>query len=106
MGLAQDKEIEELFACAGRDRCRQASVQRVSAMPLLDGATTGYDGREGEDSMAISIRKLALEEAQRVFPRRGQQDLSESVAALHEIQPAKPPASIARDCPIGRSSVG
>ena len=89
MGLAQDKEIEELFACAGRDRCRQASVQRVSAMPLLDGATTGYDGREGEDSMAISIRKLALEEAQRAFPRRGQQDLSEYVAALREIRPGE-----------------
>ena len=39
--------------------------------------------------MAISIRKLAPEEAQRVFPRRGQQDLSEYVAALREIQPGE-----------------
>jgi hypothetical protein len=39
--------------------------------------------------MAISIRKLAPEEAQRVFPRRGQQDLSEYVAALREIEPGE-----------------
>ena len=39
--------------------------------------------------MAISIRKLAPEEAQRVFPRRGQQDLSEYVAALRELEPGQ-----------------
>jgi hypothetical protein len=39
--------------------------------------------------MAISIRKLAPEEAQRAFPRRGQQDLSEYVAALREIEPGE-----------------
>src|ERR687884_1638131 len=39
--------------------------------------------------MAISIRKLAPEEGQRVFPRRGQQDLSEYVAALREIKPGE-----------------
>jgi hypothetical protein len=39
--------------------------------------------------MAISIRKLAPEEAQRAFPRRGQQDLSEYVAALREIKPGE-----------------
>ena len=39
--------------------------------------------------MAISIRKLAPEEVQRVFPRRGQQDLSEYVAALREIEPGE-----------------
>jgi hypothetical protein len=39
--------------------------------------------------MAISIRKLGPEEVQRVFPRRGQQDLSEYVAALREIKPGE-----------------
>ena len=39
--------------------------------------------------MAVSIRRLAPEEAQRVFPRRGQQDLSEYVAALREVQPGE-----------------
>jgi hypothetical protein len=39
--------------------------------------------------MAISIRKLGPEEAQRAFPRRGQQDLSEYVAALREIEPGE-----------------
>ena len=39
--------------------------------------------------MAISIRKHAPEEAQRAFPRRGQQDLSEYVAALREIKPGE-----------------
>jgi len=37
--------------------------------------------------VAISIRKLAPDEAQRAFPRRGQQDLSDSMAALGELQP-------------------
>ena len=45
--------------------------------------------------MGISIRKLAPEEAQRAFPRRGQQDLSEYVAALREIEPGEA-ASIER----------
>ena len=39
--------------------------------------------------MVISIRKLGPEEVQRVFPRRGQQDLSEYVAALREIEPGE-----------------
>jgi hypothetical protein len=39
--------------------------------------------------MAVRIRKLAPEEAQRVFPRRGQQDLSEYVAALRDLQPGE-----------------
>jgi hypothetical protein len=39
--------------------------------------------------MAISLRRLAPEEAQRVFPRRGQQDLSEYIAALREIKPGE-----------------
>src|ERR687884_123236 len=39
--------------------------------------------------MALSIRKLAPEEAQRAFPRRGQQDLSEYVAALRELEPGE-----------------
>ena len=39
--------------------------------------------------MALSIRKLAPEEAQRAFPRRGQQDLSEYVAALRDIEPGE-----------------
>jgi len=39
--------------------------------------------------MAVSLRKLAPEEAQRVFPRRGQQDLSEYVAALRELHPGE-----------------
>src|ERR687886_111000 len=39
--------------------------------------------------MVISIRKLGPEEVQRVFPRRAQQDLSEYVAALREIEPGE-----------------
>ena len=39
--------------------------------------------------MTVNLRKLAPEEAQRVFPRRGQQDLSEYVAALRELHPGE-----------------
>ena len=39
--------------------------------------------------MAVSLRKLAPEEAQRVFPRRGQQDLSAYVAALRDLHPGE-----------------
>src|ERR671926_541501 len=39
--------------------------------------------------MAVSIRKLPPEEAQRVFPRRGQQDLSEYVDALRDLAPGE-----------------
>ena len=37
--------------------------------------------------MAVRLCKLAPDEAQRAFPRRGQQDLSDSMAALGELQP-------------------
>ena len=39
--------------------------------------------------MAVSIRRLTPEETQRVFPRRGQQDLGEYVAALRELGPGE-----------------
>ena len=39
--------------------------------------------------MTVTLRKLAPEEAQRVFPRRGQQDLSEYVAALRTLRPGE-----------------
>src|ERR687885_2429683 len=39
--------------------------------------------------MVVKIRKLAPEEAQRVFPRRGQQDLSAYVAALRALHPGE-----------------
>jgi len=39
--------------------------------------------------MTVSLRKLAPEEAQRVFPRRGHQDLSEYVAALRDLHPGE-----------------
>src|ERR687888_682939 len=39
--------------------------------------------------MAVAIRKLSPEEARRVFPRRGQQDLSEYVDALRELAPGE-----------------
>ena len=39
--------------------------------------------------MTVNLRKLAPEEAQRVFPRRGQQDLSEYVAALRDLHPGE-----------------
>jgi hypothetical protein len=35
--------------------------------------------------MAVTIRKLSTDEARRAFPRRGQQDLSEYVDALREL---------------------
>jgi hypothetical protein len=37
--------------------------------------------------MAVRLRKLAPDEAQRAFPRRGQQDVSDYMAALGEFQP-------------------
>ena len=37
--------------------------------------------------MAVRLRKLPADEAQRAFPRRGQQDLSDYVAALRDVQP-------------------
>src|SRR5919202_6137552 len=43
----------------------------------------------GVGQMPVRIRKLAPEEAQRVFPRRGQQDLSEYVAALRALHPGE-----------------
>jgi hypothetical protein len=36
--------------------------------------------------VAVRLRKLAPDEAQRAFPRRGQQDLSDYMAALGELQ--------------------
>src|ERR671924_1326366 len=45
--------------------------------------------------MAVRLRKLAPDEAQRTFPRRGQQDLSDYLAALGELQPGEA-AAIAR----------
>jgi len=36
--------------------------------------------------MAVKLRKLAADEAQRAFPHRGQQDLSDYLAALGELQ--------------------
>ncbi len=39
--------------------------------------------------MAVRLRKLPPEETQRVFPHRGQQDLSEYVAALRDVQPGE-----------------
>ena len=37
--------------------------------------------------MAVSIRKLSSDEAAKVFPKRGQIDLSEYADALRELQP-------------------
>src|SRR5919201_777485 len=37
----------------------------------------------------VTIRKLSAEEAQRAFPRRGQQDLSEYVDALRGLGPGE-----------------
>jgi hypothetical protein len=39
--------------------------------------------------VTVSLRKLAPDEAQRVFPRRGHQDLSEYVAALRALHPGE-----------------
>src|SRR5919205_1416850 len=39
--------------------------------------------------MAVRLRKLAPDEAERAFPRRGQQDLSDYMAALGELQPGE-----------------
>jgi len=39
--------------------------------------------------MPVAIRKLALEDAQRAFPHRGQQDLSEYVEALRDLEPGQ-----------------
>ena len=39
--------------------------------------------------MTVKLRKLAPDEAQRAFPRRGQQDLSDYMAALGELQPGE-----------------
>src|SRR5919205_3723107 len=39
--------------------------------------------------MPVRLRKLAPDEAERAFPRRGQQDLSDYLAALGELQPGE-----------------
>ena len=39
--------------------------------------------------MTVTLHKLAPDEAQRIFPRRGQQDLSEYVAALRDLHPGE-----------------
>ena len=39
--------------------------------------------------MAVKLRRLAPDEAQRAFPRRGQQDLSDYMAAMGELQPGE-----------------
>src|ERR687886_2388358 len=39
--------------------------------------------------MPVTIRKLSTDEAQRAFPRRGQQDLSEYTNALRELGPGE-----------------
>src|ERR671926_1303297 len=39
--------------------------------------------------MAVRLRKLVPDEARRAFPRRGQQDLSDYMAALGELQPGE-----------------
>jgi len=39
--------------------------------------------------MVVRLRKLAPDEAQRAFPRRGQQNLSDDLAALGELQPGE-----------------
>src|SRR5438270_12999114 len=38
-------------------------------------------------SVAVQIRKLSSDEAAKVFPKRGQMDLSEYADALRELQP-------------------
>ena len=45
-----------------------------------------YDGRE-EHIVPVQIRKLGPDEAAKVFPKRGQMDLSEYADALRELQP-------------------
>jgi hypothetical protein len=39
--------------------------------------------------MVVTIRKLSAEESQRAFPRRAQQDLSEYVTALRNLEPGE-----------------
>ena len=39
--------------------------------------------------MSVVIRKLSLEEMQRAFPNRSQQDLSEYVDALRDLEPGQ-----------------
>src|SRR6185295_2512449 len=41
----------------------------------------------GGKSVAVQIRKLSSDEAAKVFPKRGQMDLSEYADALRELQP-------------------
>ena len=87
--VSPDKETEELFGYVERDRRHQAPAQRQPACPRVLKRQPDTMMKKGEESMAISIRKLPPEEAQRVFPRRGQQDLSEYVAALRDIKPGE-----------------
>jgi hypothetical protein len=47
--------------------------------------------------MAVAIRKLSAEESQCVFPRRAQQDLSEYVTALRDLEPGEA-ASVGGQC--------
>src|SRR5207237_9575096 len=43
--------------------------------------------REGLYPVPVQIRKLSSDEAAKVFPKRGQMDLSEYTDALRELQP-------------------
>ena len=69
----------------------------VQALPsaTLGGTSTaipfGRGGdkllRGGDGSVAVHIRKLSGEEAERAFPRRSQMDLTEYVNALRQLSP-------------------
>jgi hypothetical protein len=49
---------------------------------------TSRQCREGSSkAMPVQIRKLSSDEAAKVFPKRGQMDLSEYTDALRELQP-------------------
>src|SRR5437016_14179602 len=59
--------------------------QSVYDSPIIAGTKTPQ--MSGGKNVPVQIRKLSTDEAAKVFPKRGQMDLSEYTDALRELQP-------------------
>src|SRR5437868_13638414 len=59
--------------------------QSVYDSPIVAGTKTPQ--MSGGKTVPVQIRKLSSDEAAKVFPKRGQMDLSEYTDALRELQP-------------------
>jgi hypothetical protein len=74
---------------SGQSGAKHATLVASNASNLYDAGcipitTTSLSGGE---AVPVQIRKLSSDEAAKVFPKRGQMDLSEYTDALGELQP-------------------